>query len=1129
MNKIFKTKFRSFNGETCTVAVSEKTSCKCKSSNKGLRLHASIFSLGYALKSLSLAVISALTLGSVFVPSGLNAWTLKNNTDEVDIFGTDTLNIISKDGILTKVSKADKSLTFAFDLGILGNGLSYDIATKKLSSIRDSGKTNIVDYIDYRTKYFNVNSSVTGTGSNYDHTAGVNGATGTDSMTIGLRAKATGMESIAIGKDSYAYKKRDIALGYKAIVDNLTDRDNAGSLSLGSWSYTRGAQAISIGSRTAVLAQQSTAIGNDSVVLGEGGIAIGGDDSGGGDTGPYNKGDMHVKDANGDIVSYDGNKGNLHFREKYRTTISGAQGATAISPHAQALTQGATAIGIGATAGYGTQGVSTGVKVDTMTIYNWIPSDAIETTAVGAKSWAMRGYSAAIGAEARSYATGGVAIGYSAKSGSIDDAVGKGSVAIGSYSEAKSSGSVAIGGRLFDKNNVLISNAISKGTNTVAIGAGAVANDDDSIALGSGSISNRDSYNGNTYDPFVILNLTGDGIPTDPNDPGYATWHSTKAVVSVGKGEVDKNTGEYISTETRQITNVAAGSADTDAVNVAQLKAAQNISTSRFYSVRNKDKTTGNYNNEGAVNTNSVAAGPNALAVGSNSITFGNNAVTTDSTIESSIRADLNSIKLAEDEIAKLKLSDPNYQTKLQAQQKIIDDIRAGFETASYKNDNENSIAIGNSARTNAKSATAIGKGAQALGLNSIAHGTGTKAKQENMVSIGNAAGSLGTTETKPNGLVGMISIGNLAGNNTINNALGINIGAGAGANSNASGGNGIAIGSFAGQNVTGNENVAIAHSAGQNISGYNNLAIMKSAGQNVKGNNNLAIGIYAGGNNTGHGNIAIGQEAARFDKDGNNRSGSSFIDTIALGTKSVVEANNAIAIGKGAQALNKNSISVGTGNIVSGANSGAFGDPNNVTGNASYAFGNNNTIAQENTFVLGNSVTTTQANSVVLGNLSTDREATAETTATVGDLTYSGFKGVGSAANGVVSVGDTDKERQIINVAAGQISSASTDAINGSQLFATNTVLGNVGSSVVNVLGGNAALGSDGTITMGDNIGGTGKKTVDAAIKAARTHYFSVNDNGVKKNNYDNDGAIGIDSIAVGPNAVSQSNGSVV
>ena len=108
------------------------------------------------------------------------------------------------------------------------------------------------------------------------------------------------------------------------------------------------------------------------------------------------------------------------------------------------------------------------------------------------------------------------------------------------------------------------------------------------------------------------------------------------------------------------------------------------------------------------------------------------------------------------------------------------------------------------------------------------------------------------------------------------------------------------------------------------------------------------------------------------------------------------------------------NSTAVGYKNKVSGNKSGAFGDPNVVTGNGSYAFGNDNTIKGDNNFVLGNNVTIGAGiqNSVALGNNST------------------------VSSSNEVSVGSKGKERKITNVADGEVSATSTDAVNGRQLY---------------------------------------------------------------------------------------------
>lgn len=120
------------------------------------------------------------------------------------------------------------------------------------------------------------------------------------------------------------------------------------------------------------------------------------------------------------------------------------------------------------------------------------------------------------------------------------------------------------------------------------------------------------------------------------------------------------------------------------------------------------------------------------------------------------------------------------------------------------------------------------------------------------------------------------------------------------------------------------------------------------------------------------------------------------------------------------------------------GAKSGAIGDPTTITGNGSYSVGNDNTISVNNSFAYGSNISITAAantinGNVVLGNNSADEAYAQITSGTVGGVTYGSFAGT---AKGVVSVGAAGNERQIVNVAPGEISATSTDAINGSQLY---------------------------------------------------------------------------------------------
>ena len=211
----------------------------------------------------------------------------------------------------------------------------------------------------------------------------------------------------------------------------------------------------------------------------------------------------------------------------------------------------------------------------------------------------------------------------------------------------------------------------------------------------------------------------------------------------------------------------------------------------------------------------------------------------------------------------------------------------------------------------------------------------------------------------------------------------------------------------------------------------------------------------------------------------------------IAVGNEARANSTNAIALGYQAKASGVDSISVGHGNNVTGNYSGAFGDPNTVIGNESYAFGNNNTVKADKAFVLGNKVTVEAKNSdsytgaVVLGDNSTvPTEVKAVNSAKIGTengkkLVYSGFAGNlgGSDTEGnpskaaadkqgrFVSIGSNGNERQLKFVAAGEISATSTDAINGSQLYAFSGVVNNLATSTATIIGGGATLNQNGTI----------------------------------------------------------------
>lgn len=167
---------------------------------------------------------------------------------------------------------------------------------------------------------------------------------------------------------------------------------------------------------------------------------------------------------------------------------------------------------------------------------------------------------------------------------------------------------------------------------------------------------------------------------------------------------------------------------------------------------------------------------------------------------------------------------------------------------------------------------------------------------------------------------------------------------------------------------------------------------------------------------------------------------------------------NQSIAIGDKAQATGNQSIAIGTGNVVTGKHSGAIGDPSTVKADNSYSVGNNNQFTdatQTDVFGVGNNITVTESNSVALGSNSAISAGTQAGTqakksdGTAGATTTAGATGTvkgfaGQTAVGAVSVGASGAERRIQNVAAGEVSATSTDAVNGSQLYKATQGLAN-------------------------------------------------------------------------------------
>ncbi|MFV2029184.1 YadA-like family protein [Neisseria sp. S1] len=927
-------------------------------------------------------------------------------------------------------------------------------------------------------------------------------ATGTDALACGQNATASGSNSVAVGANATAKNPADVAFGFSSYAEGINSLTSSAT-ALGGYSYAKGAQAVAVGSRARAEIGQSIAIGNDTRAIGAGAVSIGGDDSG---TTGYSS-------ATYPIVGY-----NTSVSAPYRKTFSGGDGSTAIAPHAQALSKGSTAIGVGATAGGGTLGAVTSTEAG-IALYAWTPSTTIiegtavgalatavgsQSTALGYKSLASNTNALAIGSNSTASAVNSLAVGGSATSqgdksvvigvNSSTSSIATNSVAVGIDVDVTGARSIAIGGASATNVKTLASSSES-----VAIGSGAQATLDKSVALGSEALTTR---------PLGSTGYVPNGKASSSSvDKTISTWKSTHAALAIGDDTgtaFDEATGITTGTAkvTRQITGVAAGARDTDAVNVAQLRAASQNYTSV------KSTVLGNRDNDGAQGAESVALGPNTSteAGAANSVAIGSGA-----TAGANQAANMNT-PLATDTTA---VTAGQYAIAIGEQAKAL-----GNDT----------IAVGRGAGTGVKGYTNILMG-QAAGQNS---------EGSNSIYLGQRAGQYIRQDSQTANLGSPF----LRGQN-----IGIGMdtlqGDASASSANASWGeNNTAVGLRAGRWQQGSSNTHLGSFSGVGQHGNFNYNGGYFAGAYQDGDKNVNIGV-----NAGSGSSSTARTVASHTVNIGDSAVSKKNNAVAIGLNAKTDGVSAIAIGEGAQATADKTISIGKGNVVSGEGSGAIGDPTNITGAGTYSvgnnngtisasnagvFGNNNTLQGNESRIVGNSNTVntnatgnmvmgsgnnisgsdnvtlgngntvngknimvlgsgvadaTLSNSVILGASSSGAAPYVPTTqATVNNITYGTFAGSGTLTDGqIVSVGKVGLERQIKNVAAGQISSSSTDAINGSQLYATNNVIGNVADSVKTVLGGTAAVGSNGSITM-TNIGDTGKNTVDEAIKAAKT-----------------------------------------
>ena len=414
--------------------------------------------------------------------------------------------------------------------------------------------------------------------------------------------------------------------------------------------------------------------------------------------------------------------------------------------------------------------------------------------------------------------------------------------------------------------------------------------------------------------------------------------------------------------------------------------------------------------------------------------------------------------------------------------------------------ENDGGIAIGD--RTNARGDYSVAMGTDAT----VGKNDPSESESQNGIAIGHGATVSVNPATATPGITdksGGIAIGHDATTKDINTiAIGTStIGQGAQA---------VAIGRNA--RTIANNGVAIGNEA--RVQSTNGFALGNNARAGFDESNNL-IGLdndQAFGSNA----RAYGGSSMAF---GNNAKASKG-GAIAMGNGSQSRGDWGVAIGNGAKALAQGARAIGANSTADATNAAAMGWDSVASGEASIAIGEtakataNNSIAMskaaiaaaDDSIAIGKnaSVDANQQRSIALGANSKTDNVVSTPNQLVNGLWYKNY--AGGSADSTLSVGSDTLKRTITNVAAGRVNAQSTDAINGSQLYAVANTLGNLASTTKGILGGNAALDPDtGNLSM-SNIGNTGKGTIHDAIKFNKDTIdkglnFDANTGGAKNN----------------------------
>ena len=507
-----------------------------------------------------------------------------------------------------------------------------------------------------------------------------------------------------------------------------------------------------------------------------------------------------------------------------------------------------------------------------------------------------------------------------------------------------------------------------------------------------------------------------------------STYKSTLAAVSVG----DASTGR-----TRQITGVAAGTEDTDAVNVAQLKAMSgkvDEGAVHYFSVKADDSGAPagtNWNNDGATGAKAIAIGRGAKADGKHSIALGSDGA------EFSAPKTTGEAAIAIGSGAKAGVQDISIGLGAEA--------TGGF-----------GVAIGSRSEAKASTAVAMAYGAKAEGANSLAIGIYSDAKTADSAAYGREANALGAVS---------LAVGMRSKAGADHTAV-----FGAEATTDATAWNGTAIGrsAYIGKQAPDGTtpNIGVSNNY---FTPVDDDTVVASGKETM---NSTAVGF--GAKAFGYQDTALGAGAEAFDT-----------NTVSIGVMSKAIGHYANALGKQARAEGKDSVAIGHWARSIGESSMALGDyaiTSTLDGRTSVtksaAVGSHARAASDNSVALG-------TNS--LANIADD----VATKAYLSNEAFAKENGVVSVGNEEYKVGDTTvakNYRRITNVAGG---AADNDAVNVAQLKALSGKVDNAATHYysVNDLGRNAGNynndGAKGVMALAAGAGAVANGTASAATGA--------------------------------------------